>query len=106
MMYSIRRKKLIFENGATVPFRYPIQEAIDIEGVIVVCLAIPVDVAIKDNVFGIDHSGHLLWQIRPKAYRYTGLSKQGKLVRAHNFDGMVYDLDPRTGIVLSEELLR
>ena len=111
MKHAIQENAVDFENGKRITFEYPIREALDTGDVFIVCLDIPVQVKFNENVFGIGSGGSILWQVKPTKHLidvspYVGLSQQDKLVRLHNADGMVYDVEPKTGRVVSELLAR
>lgn len=109
MSYSISKKTLKLASGKKVEFEYPIYKAVEIGDVIVVCLGIPVDRQFNENVFAVDRDGRVLWQVNPvtpikpisKGGGYVGIGNAAGLVRLFNWDGMVYDVDPNTGVVVS-----
>jgi outer membrane protein assembly factor BamB len=111
MGYSVRGKTIRLENKRTRTFAFPIGDVIEIEGTLVICLKIPMRRKFNENVFAIDREGTLLWQVEPKPRHvanspYVGLTRQGRRVRLHNFDGMIYDVDPKTGAVVWQLLAK
>lgn len=106
MSYSVKKKTIELSSGKTVKFDYPIQEAVEVGDIIVVCLDVPTNRKFNENVYALDDQGGLLWQVKPvkHAYErspYVGVSKAGELARLFNWDGMVYDLNPQTGDIVS-----
>jgi hypothetical protein len=66
--YSIQGNKLIIGNSETV-FDFPIESCIEIEGMLIVLLSIPVNVQYNENVFGVDIVDHKIkWQIAKRQY--------------------------------------
>jgi len=104
MSYTVKKNTLLLPSGKEVEFEYPILQATDLGGVIVICLAVPQNRKLNENVYAVDHEGTLLWQVKPVKHvydksSYVGVTNTGKLVRLFNWDGMVYDVDPKTGVV-------
>lgn len=87
-------------------FEYPILQTTEVDEVIVVCLDVPRDRKMNENVYAVDHRGMLLWQVKPTKHvyensSYVGVTTTGKLARLFNWDGMVYEVNPKTGEVVN-----
>jgi hypothetical protein len=107
MRHVVKGRKIELSSGRTATFNYPIKEIVETEDAIVVRLDVPINRQLNENVYAIDHKGRLLWQIAPferllKNSAYVGISRVDNLVRAFNFDGLVYDLEPKTGEVVGK----
>lgn len=105
-MTNPKEKTLALASGRRVTFKYPILEEVEIGGVIIVCLEVPPNQKFNENVYGVDQEGTLLWQIKPVKHLYenscyTGIANAEGRARLFNWDGMVYDVDPKTGEVVS-----
>jgi len=106
--YTIRGRDIHFPNGTIVTFAYPIAQSLLFYDVLVVRLEIPFDTIYNENVFGIDLSGNIRWQISP-CYAKTedgafgDLSAVRGLVVVSNYRGLVVYLNPRTGEVRHKE---
>ena len=86
-------------------FRHPVGQAETFGNVAVVRLDVPPGTRLNENVFAISSDGRVLWQIAPESHAYedspyTGLSRDGDQVVAHNWDGAVLWLDPASGQVI------
>lgn len=102
--YTIRGGDIQFANGATVTFPYPVAESLLFDDVLVVRLDIPFDVIYNENVFGIDLSGKIRWQISPcypktEDGRFGGLHRDRTLAVVSNYRGLRVCLNPWTGEV-------
>jgi hypothetical protein len=87
---------------------YPIKERLEIDGVNVVLLSIPLDQDYPQNIFGISEKGDVLWQIEPRPSkvphnRYTSIRDELGLVVAVAEDNAQRKIDPKSGKVLHEE---
>jgi outer membrane protein assembly factor BamB len=106
MSYRIKGNNVHFPSGKTVKFDYPVREAVQIDDITVICLEVPMNRKLNENVYALDNEGNLLWQVKPARHAYenssyVGVKALGNVVRVFNWDGMVYDLNPKTGDVLS-----
>lgn len=57
-------------------------------------------------MYALDQAGTLIWQVKPVKHvyensSYVGVTRTGEQARLFNWDGMVYDVDPRTGEVIN-----
>lgn len=107
MTFLVEGKTIVLPSGVVVSFDYPVQEAVEVRGAIVVCLDVPVNRKMNENVYAIDRQGALLWQIKPMRHllessRFVGVDKADERVRLFNVDGMVYDVDPLTGEIIGK----
>jgi len=106
MSHSIKGKSVELSSGRKVRFRYAIRDTLEIEGVIIVRLDVPVNRKLNENVYALDSQGDLLWQVKPVRHvyqrsPYVGIEKAGEFARLFNWDGNVYDVNPKTGDVIS-----
>jgi len=107
MNYVLKGRKIELESGRELSFKFKIHEAVEIGEVIVVCLEVPRNRKLAENVYAITLDGKLVWQVpkTPHATKdayYVGIEKAAGLVRAFNYDGMVHELDPKTGRILKQ----
>jgi hypothetical protein len=109
MKYHVNGRKIELSSGKSYTFEYKVREAVEMERAIIVCVEVPENRMLEDNIYAIGHDGELLWQISPTKHAmknsfYVSVSKVGNLIRAFNFDGMVYELDPRNGKIVKQYL--
>jgi outer membrane protein assembly factor BamB len=107
MSYRVSGRKIELSSGKSLAFKHKIREAVETETAIIVCLDVPTNRKLEDNIYAISYDGELLWQVAPTQHSmknscYIGVSKVGGLIRAFNFDGMVYDLDPKDGKIVNQ----
>ena len=106
-MFHVETDSIVFPNGKRERFKGIVAEAIQFDEAIVVRLAQDLVHFTNENVFSFDYKGHLLWQIPVRSHMnaqspYVSISQKNNHVEAHNWDGNVMTLDPKTGTVLSE----
>ena len=94
-----------------VTFEYAVWKVAEFPDVIVVCLKVPHKKNYPDNVFAVDYSGRVLWQIRPLVSvtpntMFTDVSRNGDVVEIYNIDGTLYDIEPHTGKVLRSTFVK
>ena len=62
------------------------------------------------NVVGLDSDGKIIWRIAPDVvnptFRYTSISNKGGKLFAYNFSTNQYNVDYKTGKVLSRRWLK
>jgi hypothetical protein len=109
--YTVLKNTIKFASGSEVRFECPVWKIAEFPDVLVVCLNVPRRKNYPDNVFAVDGSGRILWQIRPLVSAtantiYTDVARNGDVVEVFNIDGMLYDIDPRTGNVLRKMLVK
>lgn len=103
-LYTIGGNTIRFANGASVTFAYPVGQSLLFGDVLVVQLEIPLSTTYNENIFGIDLSGTIVWQISPcypetEDGRFGGLHRHGDLVAVSNYRGLLLYLNPHTGEV-------
>jgi hypothetical protein len=108
--YSIQGNKAVIGNSELV-FDFPIADSLEIEGMLIVLLSIPVDVQYNENVFGVSIvDKKVKWQISKKQYIpaykqqcpfVSIVSYEGKL-RLNNWCSVYFIVDPLTGKILKE----
>ena len=106
-MYEIDQETIRFSNGKKYKFKAAIAETLEFEDAIVIRLAAG-HLATTDNIFGLDYSGRLLWQLpHPRTFEgrtpYVSLFRKGGYLEVLNWDGHVMTVHPKTGTVLSED---
>src|SRR5262245_17764340 len=107
MSYIIKKNRLEFSSGQTVKFKCPIVEEVSFGDVVVVRLEIPIRAISNENVFGVSDKGQIIWQVppeprEPKQSPFIKIRRDGDQVRLNNWDGMIYQLDPKTGQVIEK----
>jgi hypothetical protein len=116
MKYDYTGNKLIVDNNTT-EFTEQISEIIDFGDFIVVRTDCS-NSTTNENVFGINNKDQQIWQInqmetlihRGKQYGgiiepYSGLTKvDDNTVRLHNWDGTRFDIDSKTGELLTHPM--
>lgn len=106
MKYTVTGNTLRLPTGKEMSFEYPVLQTTEVNDVIVVCLDVPPNRKVNENVYAFDHGGTLLWQVKPTKHvyensHYVGVTSTGNQARLFNWDGMVYDVDPKTGEVVN-----
>jgi len=113
--YHINKNKLILDNSEIV-FDFPIDYCVEISGMLIVLLSIPVKTKYNENVFGVSLSEKKIkWQIAKKRFKleefddyknthckYTGISVYGGRLRLNNWCDTYLIVDPSTGQILEE----
>ena len=86
MNWKILGNKVQALNGGAVEFLYPVKEAEEVAGVLIVVLQVPPKESMTENVFKISAEGKIIWtieRIRETATdpvdRYVGVSPQRQL---------------------------
>lgn len=105
---------LIIDDKTVVPFEYPIEALTIIGNIIIVILSIPNSGGMTENVFGVSNTGNILWQIErltanatDPVNRYVGFgSHEMNTLFISNWNGVVVQIDVRTGQVLKSEWLK
>jgi outer membrane protein assembly factor BamB len=109
--YTVVKNIIKFASGSEVRFEYPVWGIAEFPDVLVVCLNVPRRKSYPDNVFGVDDSGRILWQIRPlvsltqNAF-YSDCARNGDVVEVFSVDGNLYEINPRTGEVLRSTFVK
>ena len=106
---KINDRKIEFENGKVLTFDFPIMKTLLHNGIIIVLLDKPPKIIFNENVYGVSNGGDLLWQI-PKVedeqqhcpFIDMHINEEGKLI-LRNWCHLNYEIDGKTGHVLSEE---
>lgn len=99
--------KTISINGTKAEFHYAIKDFIEIEkSLIIVLLEVPFGKQFNQNIFCIDRTSNILWQVgKPddvekgddQPYTYIDVSQDGRLIAGDSL-GVDYCIDLRTGI--------
>jgi len=108
--YSIRENKVVIGNSEIV-FDFPIDDCIEIEGMLIVLLSIPVNVQYNENVFGVSIVDKVIkWQIAKKQYipaykqqcPFVSIVVYEEKLRLNNWCSVYFIVDPLTGKILEE----
>lgn len=103
--WKIAGNEIIAPNGKRLTLEYPVRDAKDVDGVLVVVLDVPPKASMRENVFGISTEARILWQIEPFAVnsanpgnQYVGITgKAGHTARVYNGNGFNSAVDVYTG---------
>lgn len=109
--YVVNGETISFGNGREVTFLYPVAETLEIDGVVVVRLDVPLDVVLNENVYGLDQDGVELWQIPARDFvlersPYVWLREADGLAYLGNLSDDVLTVGPRTGDVLEHSFIQ
>lgn len=112
--WKVEGRDVTAQNGKLVSFEYAVSDAAEVDGVLVVVLAVPPKVSMTENVFGVSREGELLWQIKPCAAnstnpvnQYVGITgKVGAIARIYNWNGMNSAVDVHTGKVSDHRFVK
>jgi hypothetical protein len=96
--------------GSKFPFVFR-SPKYSIATVIIALLEIPTGAKFNENVYGIDLTGNVLWQVPKKRYvyedsPYTDIVRDGDNVVLFNWDGLQLTVEPKAGGVLREDYRR
>jgi hypothetical protein len=82
MEYQTNGNQLTLDNGAHVEFDLPIKCAIEVSGIVVVALDVPLRQSMNENVFGVSGEGKIMWQIEriPETSHPTSVYKNVYLI--------------------------
>lgn len=114
MSWKAVRNELQVDGESVEILPYPVREAREVNGTIVLVLEIPPSVAYPDNVFGYVKDESRLWQIDPCGYytvaapdvRAIGISPLARPGEARVFTwiGVNVRIDLKTGKVVGTEI--
>jgi outer membrane protein assembly factor BamB len=104
----VERKRLLI-GDKVVEFLYGIDNVRACGDMLVVLLDIPSDSQAVNNVYGVDVTGRIIWQVQDPAEVYAiqndvpyvgiRITRDGEII-VTNFNGVTYELDPATGRIL------
>ncbi len=104
---------LVISNDTVTTVIMPslIKQIIEFDQMVVVRLQPNIAKFINENIFGVSYSGKIKWQIATRKYvfeksPYTNISKDGQMLKAHNWDGTDLLIDPVTGDILKSSYSR
>ncbi len=105
--YEISGNEIHFSNGKIARFEHPVSEILPFKDVLVVRIW-PGREIYNENVFGIDLSGNILWQIEPQYpstidAAFGAVDREGEYAVVSNTKNLVLCLDPTTGEVVKRE---
>ena len=107
--YKTSGNEIHFRNGKIARFEHPVSEILPFGDFLVVLIWPPLETAYNENIFGVDLSGNILWQIEPQ---YPNTEKNGAFGAIEDIDGyavvsniknLVLYLDPTTGKVVKRK---
>lgn len=106
-MLSIEGNSISFGLGKRRTFRNTIAETIAFDDAVVVRLGSEPFHQTNENVYGLDYTGQVLWQIPIRSHvtsesPYVSISRQGIHVEVVNWDGYFLKIHPRTGAIIRE----
>lgn len=95
-------------NGHEVKFKYEIDKIVEVKNICIVMLEVPSNKIYNENIFGVDKTGKIIWQIEKvkhiyKSSPYMDLFEKDEQIWAGNWDGDLYRLDIQTGIILEKK---
>jgi len=98
-------------DGSKVSFDYPIEKTLEIKNAVIVLLESPIGKVFNKNIFAINKSAKILWQVKEKDLYPGGLkdcpfvdiviNEEDQLV-LFNWCSLAYIVNPETGEVLKE----
>ena len=110
--YKVKDKVLNTVNSSGKSFQitlpWPIVQVIDFSDVLITRVEPKAGVIFNENVYGVDFSGNVLWQVKKRKYvyedsPYTGMTAVGDQVKLLNWDGLELMVEPRTGKEISKK---
>jgi len=110
MNYTIASNNIIFENGYSLNFEYPIKNTLLINNIVIILVDPPFDRIYNQNVFAVRISGDFLWRIgKVSLYNnsnncpYVGIivNDSNQLVLFNWCDTAII-VDPETGEMLNK----
>lgn len=114
MTWVIEGTQIKTQNGNVVTLAYNVKESIQVGEVLVVLLDVPPNQSMTENVFGLSHDGTVLWQIERTSATatdpfncYVGvIASSDNTVRVANWNGMVSDINVKTGRVIQSRWMK
>lgn len=87
---------------------YPIKQRLEVEGINVVLLGVPPEEDYPQNIFGLNETGDVLWQVEPRPSaephnKYTSIRDELGVIVGRTEDQFQRKIDARSGRVLYEE---
>jgi len=109
MNYVVKSNNILFENGYSLDFEYPIKKTLLVSDIIIIVIESPYNIIYRQNVFAVKTSGDFLWRISDIDLFYTGpdpcffvgveINKKNELVLFNWCDTAVI-VNPETGNVI------
>jgi hypothetical protein len=105
--YTVKGNQLIIED-AVMPFDFPIAQVIEVGGMLIIRLEIPVTVIYNENVFGVSIAEkRVKWRIEKKKYSneqcsFTYIRIFENELELINWCSVYFIVDPLTGNILRE----
>jgi len=106
---SIQGNRVKLTSGASATFPYPVGQAFDFCGVVVVRLEVPRGKIFNENVYGISMDGKILWQVQHEYppnqdAAWAALENVNGRAVVSNTESRFMHLDPWTGIATKKGL--
>ena len=108
-LYKIRGNEVHFHNGAIARLPHPVGVVEPFGDILVLLVWPPREIVYNENVFGVDVSGDILWQIDPqypsteKNGTFCALERIGAHAVVSNIKNLAVYLDPATGKVVKRK---
>ncbi|MFC3959728.1 hypothetical protein [Halovivax cerinus] len=99
-------------DGETVTLPEPIEDVEEVDDTVVVLFGDGSSEPSDTNVWAFATDGAKLWEIEAAtlptgdAYRYTGIAVEDGALRASNWKGGTYHVDPTDGSIVESELTK
>lgn len=110
--YQVKDRVLITVNSngksSQITLPWPIVQVIEFSDVLITRVEPQAGVVFNENVYGVDFSGNVLWQVKKRKYvyedsPYTGMAAVGDQVKLLNWDGLELLVEPTTGKEISSK---
>lgn len=94
-----------------INFQYEILQVKEIGSLLIITLDIPANSNDIDNVYAVNSDCEMIWQIQSREkfqknyfkVPYVGVSIQGELIKAIDFYGARFLVDPRNGSIVGRD---
>jgi hypothetical protein len=103
--YTVSGNDVHFNSGYVTHFPFPVGECVPFNDVLVVRLEVPRDTIFNENIYGLDYSGNVIWQIKPvypdtEDGTWGSIQHIGQIVVACNFRGLWMSIRQLTGEII------
>lgn len=115
MIRFIVNEKSLIINGKSIDFPYKIDNVKVCMGILIVLLDIPSKKSFKNNIFGVNHEGIILWQVEDAGEIYSfkndvpyvgsRVSENNQLVIT-NFNGVTFTINALNGKILGNGITK
>ncbi|MEX2316269.1 MAG: hypothetical protein WD669_03895 [Pirellulales bacterium] len=107
--FDIDGNEMRFPNGKIARFDFPVRGVLQIGDILIAEIWPPRGTACNENIFGVDMTGSILWQIEPQYPKadttgtFGGLHRVGDFAVVSNVRNDMLYLDPTTGRVVKRQ---